>query len=73
MNSYNTNRTEDPKVGRTILDDIRRGDFKSTIKTDYHELKEFFLDEHRRERLKEMSRIKTILCYVDLVIKKFIF
>lgn len=58
MNAKRSNSSSEPRLGQTILSDIRRGDFKSTVRRDYRELKEFFLDENRREQLKSMGWFK---------------
>lgn len=47
-----------PNLGRTILEDLRRGDFERTMRRDFKELKEFMLTEERQKRLKEMKTIK---------------
>jgi hypothetical protein len=47
-----------PGVGKTILDDLRRGDLKSTVKRDFRDLYNFYLDEESRDRLKGMRRVK---------------
>ncbi len=58
MNTNTYNETSEPRIARTIIDDIRRGDFRQNVKRDYRELKEFFIDEVRRDRLKEMGIFK---------------
>jgi phosphoserine phosphatase RsbU/P len=49
---------QDPILGKILRDDLRRGDFKRTMRRDYAELKELFLDDHRRARLREMTPAK---------------
>ncbi len=46
------------RIGRTVIEDLRRGDFKRTLRNDYRELKEYFLTEERKTRLSQMGRIK---------------
>ncbi len=46
------------RIGRTVMEDLRRGDFKRTIRNDYRELKEYFLTEDRKARLTRMGRLK---------------
>lgn len=58
MAAKNFNDTAEPKLGQTLLTDLRRGDFKRTLRRDYIELKEFYLDNERKARLKGMGRIK---------------
>ncbi|MEJ2634512.1 MAG: PP2C family protein-serine/threonine phosphatase [Calditrichia bacterium] len=54
----NTKNHDEPKLGKTIWSDIRRGDFRRTLKRDWRELKEFYLDKDHQERLLEMKRLK---------------
>lgn len=49
---------EEPKLGKTVLEDLRRGDFRKTISRDFRELKEFYLNEDRKKRLKDMGCFK---------------
>lgn len=49
---------EEPKLGKTVLEDLRRGDFRQTISRDFKELKEFYLNEDRKKRLKDMGCFK---------------
>jgi sigma-B regulation protein RsbU (phosphoserine phosphatase) len=41
---------------KTLREDVRRGDFRRSLKRDYKELKDFMLDEQRKKRLSEMGR-----------------
>jgi hypothetical protein len=58
MIAKNSNDTAEPKLAQTLIQDMRRGDFKRTLRRDYSELKEFYLDNERKARLKNMGRIK---------------
>jgi hypothetical protein len=58
LNERQSKDSSEPRLGQTILSDIRRGDFKRTVRRDYRELKEFFLDERRRDQLKSMGWFK---------------
>lgn len=51
-------KKNEPQIGRTIWDDLQRGDFKKTLKRDYEDLKEFFLDDERRISLNDMNWFK---------------
>lgn len=48
----------EPKLGKTLREDFKRGDFKRTVSRDFKELKEFFLDDQRRNRLTKMGWFK---------------
>lgn len=50
--SHNT----DPKLGRTLREDFGRVDFIGEIKKEFRELKNFYIDEQKKERLKGMNR-----------------
>lgn len=58
MNSKTTQTSNNPKLGKILREDISRGDFFRTVKRDYHEVREFFLDDERKQRLAGMKRIK---------------
>jgi sigma-B regulation protein RsbU (phosphoserine phosphatase) len=57
MNQTGKNNS-DPKIGRTIVDDIKQGDLRKGIRRDYREMKEFFLNDDRKKRLLSMGRFK---------------
>lgn len=56
-----TSSSPQPNIGRTILEDLRRGDFERSMKRDYRELRDFMLTEEREKRLKEMRHVKRLL------------
>jgi hypothetical protein len=58
MSAKNSNNIPEPKLAQTLIKDIRRGDFKRTLRRDYSELKEFYLDNERKARLRDMGSIK---------------
>jgi len=47
-----------PKLTKVLREDLRRGDFKRTIRRDWNELKEFYLDQERQTRLLAMGKVK---------------
>lgn len=47
-----------PNIGKTILDDLKRGDFERTLRRDIKELRGFMLTEEREKRLKDMKPLK---------------
>ncbi len=49
---YNSN------FGKTIIDDFRNTDLKTSVSGDYRDLKDFYLDDDRKRRLKEMGNFK---------------
>jgi phosphoserine phosphatase RsbU/P len=58
MSTGSPSPDQQPNLGRTILDDLRRGDFERTVRRDFNELKEFMLTEERQKRLKDMKQIR---------------
>lgn len=51
--------TEDnPKLHKTILEDLRKGGFKRSIRQDLKNITDFYIDRKTRERLRGMGRIR---------------
>jgi len=48
----------EPKVFRTLREDIGRSDFASSVQREFREAKDFMLDEQRKMRLGEMGLLK---------------
>ncbi len=44
--------------GKTIINDFRSTDLKTSVSSDYRDLKDFYLDDDRKRRLKEMGNFK---------------
>jgi phosphoserine phosphatase RsbU/P len=57
MNTGNSSGSG-PNLGKTIMDDFRRGDIESTLRRDFSELKDFMLTEERQKRLKDMGQVR---------------
>lgn len=49
---------EEPRFWRTVREDIHRGDFKRTLRQDFTELKDFYLNKKQKQRLEEMRWFK---------------
>ena len=68
MPDNNSRPNREPGLGKTLREDLRRGDFGRTMHRDYKELKDFYLTDDRKARLKEMKRVKrAILTFVWLL------
>jgi len=65
--------TTEPKIGRTILDDLRRGDLKRTWRREWRELKTFYLDEDRSKRLAQMGWFRRWLWMLFYLLKSLFF
>jgi len=62
----------DKKFGKTVLDDLRRRDFKRTFGRDLKELYHFYLDEDRQARLAAMNRFKRGVFRLAWVLKSLV-
>jgi len=58
MTNENSSKKSDPKIGRTIRDDLHNVKIKDDFKDEYRELKDYFLTDDRKETLKTMSSFK---------------
>ena len=56
--SHGSSTEKEVRLGKILGEDLRRGDFNRTMRRDYKELKELFLDDRRKAKLKEMKHIK---------------
>ena len=54
----NSAHTQEPKIGRTIREDFHQVRIKEEMGGEYRDLKEYFLTEDRKEKLKTMSGFK---------------
>jgi sigma-B regulation protein RsbU (phosphoserine phosphatase) len=72
MANPNTRSDNEPKIRHVLRDDLSRGDFWSTLRRDFRELKEFMLTDERRKRLNEMSRVKQWLSIAWWLLKGLI-
>jgi serine phosphatase RsbU (regulator of sigma subunit) len=51
--------SSDPKLGKTLIEDIRRGNLRpTTVRRDWRDVRDFFLNDERRKRLSEMKWYK---------------
>jgi len=62
-------REAEPKLIKTFLDDINRVNIRRSFRTDWNELKEFFLTEQRKNKLKHMSSFRRWLYTVGWMLK----
>jgi hypothetical protein len=58
MNAKNHTDPAQAKLTKVLREDFRRGDIKRTLRRDWNEIKEFYLDQERRTRLQAMGKIK---------------
>ncbi len=62
-------RDAEPKLFKTFFDDINRVNIRRSFKTDWNELKEFFITEQRKKKLLHMSRFRRWLYTVGWMLK----
>ena len=58
MANQNSSKKGDPHIGRTIRDDFHNLKIKDDFRGEYKDLKEYFLTDERKEKLKTMSGFK---------------
>ena len=59
----------EPGLGKTIIDDLRRGDFSKNLSREWKELKEFFITEERKKRLEAMNRFSKFIYLTGWLLK----
>ncbi len=63
----------EPKILHTLRDDVRRGDFWRSVRREYTELREYMLDEQRRQRLMKMGAWRRWLITMFWLLKSMFF
>lgn len=58
MSDNNSSNNYEPRMGKTFRDDIHQVKIKDDFSGEYEDLKEYFLTDDRKEKLKLMSRFK---------------
>ena len=58
MNDNNSSTNNEPRMGKTLRDDIHQVKIKDDLSGEYEDLKEYFLTDERKEKLKTMSNFK---------------
>jgi len=59
-------------IGKTVLQDLRRDDLTRSVRQDWRELKQFFLDDERRTRLRRMGVIRRAFVQAWWLLKRLI-
>jgi hypothetical protein len=60
MNTDNTTQKTEPRIRQTIRSDFRQTKIKAEFKSEYKDLKQYFLTEARKEKLESMNAFKKI-------------
>lgn len=64
---------QNPKFFKTVREDLRRGDFKRTLRQDFEDLKEFYLSKEQKARLAKMGWVKRWLYMIWWLLKILFF
>jgi len=60
MNTQNTDQKREPRIRHTIRSDFRQTKIKEEFKSEYKDLKHYFLNDERKHKLERMSSFKKI-------------
>lgn len=60
MNTSFTDQKREPRIRQTIRSDFRQTKIKEEFKSEYKDLKQYFLTEERKQKLESMNIIKRI-------------
>lgn len=58
MSTNRIDQSTEPRVFSTLKSDLKRGDFLSSISSEFGDTKEFLLDEQRKAQLEKMGTLK---------------
>jgi len=61
MNTTESRQTAQANLRQTLKQDIKSGDFWSSLRRDYRELEKFYIDDEKKKRLDQMRWIKRVL------------
>ncbi len=69
MNTSEQDPKTEPHIGKVLRDDIRNLNFRQDLGKEYKELKKFYIDEERKKRSENMSRVKRFLYEAIWILK----
>jgi sigma-B regulation protein RsbU (phosphoserine phosphatase) len=58
MNTSHTDKKREPRIRQTIRSDFRQTKIKEEFKSEYKDLKQYFLTEERKKKLRSMNAFK---------------
>jgi phosphoserine phosphatase RsbU/P len=73
MNIQNTDQKREPRISKTLRSDFHQTKLKEEFKSEYKELKQYFLNDERKQRLESMSPPKKIFVLPWWLIKAMYF
>jgi len=73
MNQQNTDQKREPRISKTLRSDFRQTKIKEEFKLEYKDLKRYFLNDERKQKLGSMNPIKKIFVLPWWLIKAMYF
>ena len=73
MSESNYSKNNEPRMGKTFRDDLKQLKIKEDLGGEYTDLKEYFLTDDRKEKLKLMGRFKKIFVIPWWLLKSLYF
>ena len=67
MKSYNQQKGQ--RLGKTIIDDVKQGGFFKTLKREWKEIRDFYIDDESSQRLSDMGRVRRWLYFTYWLMK----
>ena len=58
MSDNNSSNKNEPRVGQTFRNDLKQLKIKEDLGGEYKDLKEYFLTDDRKEKIKSMGKFK---------------
>ncbi len=65
----NSRKTDQERLGRTLRDDVLHGKILESLRLDFRELKDFYIDGEKKDRLAQMGWLKRTLYLIWWYIK----
>jgi hypothetical protein len=73
MTDYSSQTRKDPKFTKTIREDWRKLKLKDNIGSEYKDLKEYYLTEERKRKLKKMGKLRKFFVIPYWLLKALFF
>jgi phosphoserine phosphatase RsbU/P len=73
MNQQNTDQKREPRISKTLRSDFRQTKIKEEFKSEYKDLKQYFLTSDRKKKLAGMNPIKKIFVLPWWLLKSLYF
>ena len=65
-------KNDGPKIHKTLMEDLKQGGFKRTLKQDFKAIYDFYIDKKTKKRLAAMGKVKRGFNIVYLVLKSMV-